>query len=238
MDFIPNDGTIWVSVQLYGLGKPQTVPEAMVLILAPTEEDSVLVPGKGKMLLPIPVSPHDAPIFARMLTRKHRSPHVTDRDMTYYLEQMSGCRLQALLISRVEIGLRSRLFYLDKEGFYRQIDAPLASGVLTAILHDVTLLVDQSLLIDAGSTIRFNQEMTVGNKIGSKVKQHTLYEIISREIERGKKPEKSHAFHELLPDDLTLTEQERESLLDRAIEREQYEWALVIKSLGGGVSNE
>lgn len=219
---------ILVPMKLSGLGSTQSAPETMVILLTPVEQDKYHLPSGEQMIYPIGVPPEMAPIYFARITH-HFMPDGDMPQLTHFYELMSETKLQTLNIYQGKLGARPYLVFRDKEGEENSFRVSLPNGILSAISHNLPILMELKLLEAAASVVKVNRGEP-GKVSTEKEDSVTSLEAINNEIKSGNKPEYPQSVH-LMKAISRLTVEDRAKLIELAVEEENYEWAAVLKDL-------
>lgn len=212
---------VMVPMKLNGLGSAQSIPETLVVLLTPVEENKYCLPTGDPMIFPIGVPAEMVPVYFAKITQ-HFTPNGAIPDLSHYYELMSETKLQTLHIYQGKSGARSYLVFKNKQGEENSFRVSLLNGILSALSHRLPILMEQTLLEAAASVVRINR---------TKSKEtHAPLETIAKEIEAGVKPDNplSPDIRRILDN---LAVEDRAKLLQMAVAYENYEWAAVLKDL-------
>lgn len=222
---------ILVPMKLSGLGSAQSTPETMVILLAPVEEERYRLPNGAPMIYPVGVPPELAPIYFAKITQ-HFLPDGKVPEMSHFYELISHTKLKTLHIYQGEHGARPYLVFRDEKGEENSFRVSLINGILSAINHNLPILMEQKLLEAVASVVKVNLKEPIQDR-PNKLNTISPMQLIYKEIEAGNKPNDplSETQKRML---INLTLDEQTKLMERALELENYEWAAVLKDLNIG----
>lgn len=217
-----------VPMKLNGLGSAQSAPETMVILLTPVEEDKYLLPSGEPMIFPVGVPAELAPIYFSKITQ-HFMPDRDTLELSHFYELISETKLQTLHIYQGKQGARPYLVFKDKKGEENSFRVSLPNGLLTAIHHNLPILMEQKLLETVAAVVKVNKGEPKSIR-SERVNTVSPFDTIIQRIESGNKPDSP------LPTSLidvigNFSIDERAKLMDVALEYENYEWAAVLKDL-------
>lgn len=223
------EGRVLVPMKLDGFGSSQSSPDAMVLLLIPVEDDKYRLPNGEQMIYPVGVAPAVAPIYFAKLTQLYECMNDTLLEMSNFYELMSETKLQTLHIYQGKSGARPYLVYRDKNGEENSFRVSLPNGILTAMSHNLPILVEQKLLESTASAVRVNRGEPTSAPNEKRGKSISPADI-GNEIIAGNKPE-SPMDEDLKRAIANFSPEEHSLLRVLAIKNENYEWAAVLKEL-------
>lgn len=217
-----------VPMKVNGLGSATTSPETMVILLTPMEEDKYKLPNGNHMIYPVGVPPEMGPIYFNILTQLFLQKERAD-ELTHYFELISGSTLQALHIYQGNRGPRPYMIFVDKAGEENSFRVPLPNGILSALSHQIPILIERKLLLSVANVVRINSDDTA-IELNATKGEGSLYKSVEKHITKGMKPAELPATH-VLEAIRHFTEDERSTLMNLAVEYENYEWAALLNDL-------
>lgn len=215
-----------VEIEFGGIGNLSNDPGAIVMLLMPTGGTLTPYPDKHMPVFPVPIDVFTGRLYLRRLYRALKGGDATSEVLQGY------CRVLNLTPERVNIRLdesavRTTLDVSYGDGTTESVPVRLHSTVLAAVLNDIPLYVESTLLERMSQNVRIQGRENWHDD--PKALVHAQTQALKELISSGANPEEMTNEQEQFL--LSLDTDVLSALLDIAVQTENFEWAARLQNI-------